>query len=271
MAHRSAGQSVLSRLLIVLESFDQDHPSLTIAELTRRSGLPAPTVYRLVGDLVETGLLERAENREVRLGVRLWELAALAPRALGLRVVAMPFMVDLQATVRQHVVLTVLEGHESVVIEKLSARDAVTTYHRLGGRLPLHATTGGLILLAHSDQKLQDAFLSAPLRAYTPHTPTEPEVVRRLLAGVRERGHVVCKEYVTLGAMGVGVPVWSSHGEVIAALTVAIAVKDAQPMMHVPALTVASRGIARALTSLPPPRQLPRFFPVAVDESTMDR
>ncbi|MEV6607146.1 helix-turn-helix domain-containing protein [Kutzneria sp. NPDC051319] len=68
--------------------------SLTVAGLTRRSGLPAPTVYRLVGDLVETGLLERAENREVRLGVRLWELAALSPRASGLRVAALPFMVD---------------------------------------------------------------------------------------------------------------------------------------------------------------------------------
>ncbi|EWM10656.1 helix-turn-helix domain-containing protein [Kutzneria sp. 744] len=112
---------MLSRLIIVPESFDQDHPSLTVAELTRRSGLPAPTVYRLVGDLVETGLLERAENREVRPGVRLWELAALVPRASGLRVAALPFMVDLQATVGHHVVLSVLEGHESVVIERRSA------------------------------------------------------------------------------------------------------------------------------------------------------
>jgi hypothetical protein len=76
---------------------------------------------------------------------------------------------------------------------------------------------------------------------------------------------------VTIGAMGVGVPVWSSHGEVIAALTVAVTVKDAEPMMHVPAPTVASRGIARALTCLPVPRQLPRFFAVAPAESTMDR
>ena len=259
MAHRSAGQSVLSRLLTVLESFDQDHSSLTMAELTRRSGLPAPTVYRLVGDLVETGLLERDESREVRLGVRLWELAALAPRALGLRVAAMPFMVDLQATVRQHVVLTVLEGHESVVIEKLSARDAMPTCYRLGGRLPLHTTSGGLILLAHADQTLQDAFLSAPLRAYTPLTPTSPEIVRLLLTDVREHGHIICKGYVSPHAMGVGVPIWSPQGDVLAALTVSLPIEDAQPMMHIPALTIASRGITRALANPPTPRQLPRL------------
>ena len=153
-------------------------------------------------------------------------------------------------------------SHESVVIEKLSARDAVSTYHRLGGRLPLHASTGGLILLAHADQQLQDAFLSAPLRAYTPDTPTEPAVVRRLLAGVREHGYVICKGYITAHAMGIGVPVRSPRGEIIAALTVAVPLKGGRPMTHVPALTVASRGISRALTSPPTPRQLPRFIPV---------
>ena len=131
----------------------------------------------------------------------------------------------------------------------------------------MHATTGGLILVAHNEWKIRDVFLAAPLGVYMPHTPTEPDVVRRLLAGVREHGHVVCKEYVTLGAMGVGVPVWSSHGTVIAALTVGVAVKDARPMMYAPALAVATQGITRALTSLPPPRQLSRFFPAA---STVD-
>ncbi|MEV6607144.1 hypothetical protein [Kutzneria sp. NPDC051319] len=59
---------------------------------------------------------------------------------------------------------------------------------------------------------------------------------------MREHGYVVRKEYVTLGAMGVGVPVWSCHGTVIAALTVAVAAKDAQSMTYVPAFAVAARG-----------------------------
>jgi mannitol/fructose-specific phosphotransferase system IIA component len=59
------------------------------------------------------------------------------------------------------------------------------------------------------------------------------------LAHVRE--HVVEVEVVAL-AMGVGVPVWSPHDEVIAALAVAVSVKDAQSLMRVPALTVALRG-----------------------------
>jgi DNA-binding IclR family transcriptional regulator len=250
---------VFSRVLILLESFDQEHSSLTIAELTQRSGLPAPTVYRVVRELLETGLLERGEDREVRIGVRLWELASLAPRALGLRVAAMPFMEDLQSTVRQHTVLSVLEGQESVVVEKLSSREAVPTYHRLGGRLPLHATTGGLILLAHADRKLQDAILTSPLRVHTPDTPTDPAVLRRILAGVREHGYVVCRGYISPLAMGVGVPVWSAHGRVVAALSVAIPISEGYPMAYLSALMVASRGISRALSSPQPQKQLPRF------------
>ncbi|MCE7004283.1 hypothetical protein LWC34_15775 [Kibdelosporangium philippinense] len=125
----------------------------------------------------------------------------------------------------------------------------------------MHATTGGLIVLAHADQKLQDTFLSVPLREYTPNTPTTPSEIRRILAGVREHGYVVCKGYVSPHAMGVGVPVWSAQGKVVAALTVAVPIHDCNPMTLVPALTVASRGISRALANPQTYRQLPRFNP----------
>jgi hypothetical protein len=106
-----------------------------------------------------------------------------------------------------------------------------------GGRYPLHATTGGLVLLAHASIELQESFLSSTLRAYTPLTPTDPEHVRRILAGVREHGHVLCDGYVSLETMGVGVPVRSADGEVIAALSIVVPRTDAQLMAHTHALT----------------------------------
>jgi DNA-binding IclR family transcriptional regulator len=264
VAHRSAGQSVLARVVTVLETFDQDNASLSVSHIARRSGLPVPTVHRIVGELVEMGLLERGDDREVRVGVRLWEIAAAAPRALGLRETAMPFMEDLHAATRQHTQLYVLEGREALVIERLSARNAVVNFTRVGGRLPLHASSGGLVLLAHAGPELQESFLSTSLRSYAPATPTDPEHVRRILAGIRERGHVVCDGYVTSDARAVGVPVRSPGGDVIAALSVVVPLGETPPMVHVHALMVASNGISRAL-GLPQTRSArPRFFPAAV-------
>jgi DNA-binding IclR family transcriptional regulator len=251
----------------VLETFDADNSSLTVAHIARRSGLPLATVYRIVTELVELGLLERGAGRELRVGVRLWELASVAPRALGLREAAMPFMEDLLIANQQHTHLSVLEGRGALVIERLSARNAVVNFTRAGGRHPLHATTGGLVLLAHASSELQESFLSSTLRAYTPLTPTDPAQVRRILAGIREHGYVLCDGYVSLETMGVGVPVCSADGEVIAALSIVVPRTGAQPMAHTHALMVSARGITRALAQSPTQRQPPRFFPKAEIET----
>lgn len=263
MAHRSAGQSVLARVVAVLEAFDLDHGSLTASDIARRAGLSTPTAHRIVAELVELGLLERAEGHRVHVGVRFWEIAAMAPRALGLREAAMPFMEDVQGITGQHTQLYVREGREALVIEKLSARDAVLNFTRIGGRQPLHATTGGLVLLAYADLELQESILAASLRSYAENTPTDPARIRRILAGVREYGHVICDGYVSPEVVGVGVPVRSPQGEVIAALGVLVPREVAPPLAYVNALVVASWGITRTLGNPPPRTRPPRFFPDA--------
>jgi DNA-binding IclR family transcriptional regulator len=254
----------LARVVCVLEAFDADNTSLTVNHLARRSGLPVPTVHRITGEMLKLGLLERGANRELRVGLRLWEIASVAPQALGLREAAVPVMEDLLTANQQHTHLSVLEGRDALVIERLWARNAVPNFTtRIGGRHPLHATTGGLVLLAHANVELQESFLSSTLRAYTRYTPTDPARIRAILAGVRDHGYVICDGYIALDKVGVGVPVRSTAGEVIAALSVVLLRGEAQPMAHVPALAVAARCITRALAQGPAPGRPPRFFPKA--------
>ena len=94
------------------------------------------TVHRLCGQLEDERVLERGAAGRYRVGLRLWELGLLAPRAQGLRQVALPFLEDLYEVVHENVQLMVLDGTEVVVVERLSARDAVRLAGRPGGRLP---------------------------------------------------------------------------------------------------------------------------------------
>jgi DNA-binding IclR family transcriptional regulator len=254
VAGGSAGQSVLSRVLDVLESFDQENPTLTVAQIARRGGLTPPTAHRIVGELLALGLLERGPERTVRIGLRFWEIASSAPRALGLREIAMPAMEDLHAITRQHTQLSVREGTEALVIERLSHRGAVTNFSRVGRRVPLHASSGGLVLLAYSPHPLQEQLLASPLRQYTSNTPVHPAQLREILAGIRERGYVVCDRYISDDSMGIAVPVRNPAGEPVAALTVVVPASTAQPLTHINALTVTARAITRAMAQ---PRQPP--------------
>jgi DNA-binding IclR family transcriptional regulator len=121
MAGSSSGQSVLERVVLILGAFEQGGPALSVSEIARRTGLPTATAHRLVTELVATGMLERGADRRIRVGLRLWEIASRAPRALGLREAVLPCMESPQAATRQHTRLGVLDGTEVLFIERLSA------------------------------------------------------------------------------------------------------------------------------------------------------
>lgn len=246
MANSPSGDSVTERLLRVLETFTPTRTVQSASEIGRRAGLPASTAHRFVGELVETGLLERDEDHRIRVGMRLWELATRSSAALRLRQAALPAMERVQARVGEHTQLAILEQDEALFLERLSSRDATSNITRIAGRLPLHASSSGLVLLASAPTELQEHILAEPLVALTRATITEPAALRRKLAEIRRLGHVVAPGYIEDVATGLAVPVKDAAGAVVAALSVVIA-RDAPVEAPLAVLHRAARDIHAAL------------------------
>ena len=146
---RQRGRSVTSKVVAILDAFSADTPRLSLQGLAERTGLPQSTTYRLACELVEWGGLERGSGG-YQIGLRLWEIGELARRGEQLRDIAVPFMQDLYDATRENVHLAVLDGHEALYIEKITGRRATRVVTRRGGRLPLHATGVGKVLLAYA-------------------------------------------------------------------------------------------------------------------------
>ncbi|SFF74573.1 IclR family transcriptional regulator [Blastococcus tunisiensis] len=246
MARSSAGESVLTRAVRIFEAFGPDATTLQVTELARRADLHVATASRLVAELVSHGLLERGPEREVRIGVRMWELASRASPTLSLREAAMPFLEDLHAVVGHSVQLGVLDGDEVLFVERLTARDAVVNYSRIAGRLPPHITSSGHVLLAYGAPDLLERVLARPLERYTPHTVGTPEELRASLAQVRRQGFALLAGHVHEDATGIAVPVRNGLGEVVATMSVVVP-NDDRATAQVPALMAAARGVTRAL------------------------
>lgn len=233
----------------MLETFTPDRTSQTAAEIGRRAGLPPSTAHRIVGDLVASGLLERGGEGRIRVGVRLWELATRASLPLRVRQAALPAMERVQARVREHTQLAILEQDEVLFLERLSHPDAGANLTRIAGRLPLHATSSGLVLLAYATPEVQDRVLAGPLRRLTASTPTDPAAVRRMLAEVRRHGHVTAPGYIDEVSTGVAVPVRTVGGGAAAALSVVLP-RDAPTAAALDALRHAAREVEAALAPL---------------------
>ena len=242
------GDPVVDRAFALLAAFDAGHRSLSLGELSRRSGIPTSSTLRLAGRLMAWGALERGADGRFTVGLRLWEVASLAPRGQGLKQVALPFMGDLEEVTRQHVLLAVREGEEALLVERLSAHQAMNVLYRVGGRLPLHSTGVGLVLLAFAETGFQESVLAQPLvhkpenvaglpRRAAPHARRDPP--RRAgdlpapgpaAAGQRRRAR---SSAPTTGSS--------------AALSVVVPQENAEPRLLGPAVRTAARSISRGL------------------------
>ncbi|MGP4017823.1 IclR family transcriptional regulator [Saccharopolyspora sp. 5N708] len=216
------GRSVSSRLLQVLFSFRPQQSALTLADLTRHTALPHTTVRRLVQELLAAGALDRTADGRFTIGLRLWELGTLAPLSVPLRTVALPFMEDLHAALHQHVQLAVLDGRAAVVVERFSARNAVGLVSHVGGRLPLHSSAVGKVLLAHGGRKLIDEVFAAELPRFTPRTVIDPTELRAELTACWRSGTATVHGEMTEGADSVAARVADGDGRVVAALSVVV-------------------------------------------------
>lgn len=245
MANSRSGDSMTERIVRVLDTFTDERTAQTSADIARRGELPSSTTHRIVGELVDQGLLERDEDGRLRLGMRLWELALRGSNALRLRQAALPHMERVQAQIREHTQLAVLEHEEALFLERLSHPDAGANITRIAGRLPLHASSSGLVLLAHAAPVVRSRVLAGPLRAVSPETVTDAATLIALLASIRRRGYVIAPGSIEAVSTGVAVPV-RSHGEVIAALS-AVLPRSTDPATALRALLTAARSIERDL------------------------
>lgn len=239
---------VVSRALALLDCFGVNRPTLTLSQLARHTGMPLSTVHRLVGELVAWGALERGADGAYRVGLRLWELGALAPRGQGLRERALPFLEDLSQITRENVQLAVRDGTEVVFVERIAGTGAVPVLTRVGGRFALTATGVGLVLLAHAPTEVQEDVLGERIDRFTERTVTDPARLRAMLADIRANGFSISDRQVTMDSLSVGAPVADGRGQVIAAVSLVVRYGSVSPRALVPLVRTSARAITRALS-----------------------
>ncbi len=216
---REPERSMIQRVAAIMSAFKGNDRTLSVSEIGRRSDIPKASASRIIADLVEVGFLERVGDK-VSLGMRLFELGERAMRPSDLKKFTLPSMAELRNATRQTVHLAVLEGHEVVYVQILRSSLTPPLPSRVGGRLPAYATGVGKALLAFSPPEIVDELLSQPLKALTPRTITNPDVLRAQFVEIREN-HVAFEREESTASVGcAAAPILDYVGKPIAAISV---------------------------------------------------
>ncbi|WP_232421839.1 IclR family transcriptional regulator [Nocardioides sp. Iso805N] len=233
--------------MAILRSFTPEDQILSLAEIVRRTGLPKGSAHRVAGDLVGHGLLDKAA-RGYRLSGGMFELGMRASVERSLLELAMPFLQDLYERTHETVHLGVTDGQAVVYVAKIGGHRQANAPSRVGGRMPLHCTAIGKVLLAHADPVDRNTVLSAPLQRRTAHTIVAPGLLRRQLESVLDSGVAFEREESTLGLLCVASPVMGLDGRTaVAAVSVTGPVGRFRPELHATAVRAAAQGISSVI------------------------
>jgi len=208
---------VLGRAAMLLDAFTSTDAVLSLGQITERTGLPRSTAHRLAESLVAIGWLER-DLTHYRVGMRLFEVGALAVKVNRLRDSAAVWMQDAHEQSRLAVHLAVLDGFDVVYLSKVSSRE-LDVPSRIGGRMPAHCTALGKAILAFASDDEIDAVVRHGLRARTAHTVVAPAAFRAALAETKVLGVAYEHGEAVRGVSCVAAPIRSS-GRAIASISI---------------------------------------------------
>ena len=179
-------------------------------EIARRTGMTPSTVSRQLGTLAAGGLVERVEaNGRYRLGLRIVHLANALLARLDVREVARPHLAALVEATGETATLSVPGDEDAITVDFVPGSHYVQPVSKLGRPSVGHATSAGKVMLAFSGRELPDG----PLRAYTPRTITDLQVLAREIAQVRERGWAQAVGEREPDLTALAAPIRSSRGE----------------------------------------------------------
>lgn len=220
---RALGRSYvesLARGLAVMQAFREQSDRLTLADVSRITGLSRAAVRRSLLTLEALGYAE-SSGRYFSLSPQVLTLAQAYLSSSPVPRVAQSFLERVSEQLGQSCSLSILH-HDEVIYIARSARKRIGSLHRdVGTHLPAPCTSMGRVLLAALSDKELDAFLAtAKLESYTRYTITDPGELRVAIEKVRRSNYCLVDQELEIDLRTLAIPIQNAGGRVIAAMNV---------------------------------------------------
>lgn len=219
---------VIQRMSALLGVLAQHPETVSLKQLAQNAGLHPSTAHRILTALVGDRMVERVDQGNYRLGIRLLELGNLVKARISVREHALPFMRELHASTGEAVNLSVRRDDEIVYIERTSSgRAMMRVVNIIGARAPLHITAVGKLFLLEDGLRAYADRTRLP--AYTRNTIVTLAALEKELEKIRRQGYATDQEEAELGVRCIGAGIRDDTGALVAGLSVSAPTERMKP------------------------------------------
>ena len=196
----------LDRALNLLEHLAGATEGTSLSHLSQASGLPQPTIHRLLRTLVRRGYARQLPSRRYALGPNCVQLGERASHFLGAW--TRPYLEQLVESVGETANLAMLDGDLVVYVAQAPSRHSMRMFNEVGRRVYPHCTGVGKAILSQlPEDVVRDIVARTGMPAMTERTITDIEELISELAQIRDRGYAVDNGEQEVGVRCFALPV----------------------------------------------------------------
>ncbi|MFC5994940.1 IclR family transcriptional regulator [Pseudonocardia hispaniensis] len=200
----NGGVQSVGRAFDLLEAMADAGGVAGLSDLAASSGLPLPTIHRLVRTLVDRGYLRQQPSRRYALAPRLIRLGDSASRLVGIW--AQPHLARLVDALGESANLALFDGGQVVYAAQVPGRHSMRMFTEVGRRVSPHCTAVGKAILAQlPSATVHDVLRHTEFVAHTENTITDPAAYLRELDRFRELGYALDEGEQEIGVRCVAV------------------------------------------------------------------
>lgn len=203
---RSGGVQSLERAFVLLETMADHGGVMGLSNLAAASGLPLPTIHRLVRTLVDLGYLRQEPSRQYVLGPRLIRLGESSAKTLSIW--ARPHLERLVDELGESANLAMLDGDQIVYVAQAQSQRSMRMFTEVGRRVLPHCTAVGKAIMAELPSgQVREILRRTGMPRYTDNTITDSDDFAKALAWANEHGYAMDEGEQELGVRCVAVVV----------------------------------------------------------------
>jgi IclR family transcriptional regulator, pca regulon regulatory protein len=210
----------LARGLHVIRAFAGVDRRLTIADVSRATGLTRAVVRRCLYTLKELGYAG-TDGRMYFLQPRILNLGYSYLSTAPVPIAAQPVLEEMSEALGEASSVAVLDDGAVVYVGRAATKRIMSVTLGVGSRLPAYCTALGRVLLAHlTDEQVGIELSKVDWTQHTKHTVTSRSRLEELLVEVRQDGYAINDQELEIGLRSIAVPVRNVVGTVVAAMNV---------------------------------------------------
>jgi IclR family transcriptional regulator, pca regulon regulatory protein len=208
----------LGRGLNVVESFDDEHWRMTVADVAARTAIPRTAARRYLLSLRHFGYAD-SDGKHYWLTPRVLRLGQAYLEAARLPRLVRPFIQQASAATGETVNVSVLDGDDVLYVARSNSPRLVSIGFHAGARAPAHVVSPGPVLLAALKEPALAKWIEQhDFAAYTPESVTDRRTFLRQVRLAQAQGWWATAGQLDTGLTGVSMPLKDRRGRCIAAV-----------------------------------------------------